>query len=461
MRWFKLKLEDTRLMRSRDVAAWIEFVERMMYAQFNRPEARFTPQIHETYLDLVAFATAGFFVEDRPGEGLLFSSRPLKELYLAEDSAGRVDTVFRLFKFTAKQAIEFFGPDRVPEAAKKVEEGNAFEKVEILHYVRPNEDLNEGGFGIEGMPWRSTYIWKEDPRILGEGGYHEMPYMTPRWSVDSGEVYGRGPGWDALPEQKMLNEMEKTLLITAQKAAMPPTLVDNDSVIGNLRLIPNGVTVVDRSLRDDPVRAFQGGERIDIGVEMMERHRTAVRDAFQFDLLQMIRQPYLKEVQVVEIARKMQRLLSPILQRQQVELLEPIIERVFGILVRQGAVPPPPPEIAGAPLKIEYVSPVARAQRESDAEAILRTLGDVANLSQVNPDMLDNFDFDAAARRVAEDRGTPTEILRDPREVERRRAAERELARQQQEQAEMIQGAETAAKVIPAITQAQNQPQGQ
>jgi hypothetical protein len=413
-------------------------------------------------MDLVTFGTAGMFISDEPGRGVLFSSRPLSELFVATNSAGRVDSVYRKFKMTARQAQQEWGEGVVKKADNLIRQDSPNETLEFLHWVYPREDPAFGRKDASGMPWLSTYLSMEDAKIIAEGGFWEMPYLTPRWSIDSGENYGRGPGFTALSDQKMLNEMSKTLLKGAQKAVDPPVLMDDDGVITQLRLSPGGINVVRAGLPGDPIRPFQNQARVDIGVEMLEHRRIAVRAAFHFELLQLLQHrpgsTPMTATQVIELSNQMQRLLSPILGRQQVELLEPMIERVYGIIERQNQLPDPPPEIAETGIRVEYVSPVAMAQKATDAKAIIETFTVAANLSQVDPSVMDNLDTDQAIRLISEANGAPLSILVNEDQMEAQRQAERELAAEQAAMEEAKQASEIASNVAPL---AQAGPTGQ
>ena len=90
LRWFSLRAEDQRLAADEAVQEWLGVVEDALYTAFNAPDANFAPQIHEVYLDQVAFGTAALYIGDRPGKGLLFSARPLGEIHVAENAEGRV-----------------------------------------------------------------------------------------------------------------------------------------------------------------------------------------------------------------------------------------------------------------------------------------------------------------------------------------------------------------------------------
>jgi hypothetical protein len=97
---------------------------------------------------------------------------------------------------------------------------------------------------------------------------------------------------------------------------------------------------------------------------------------------------------------------------------------VFAVLMRGGALPPPPPAVLDAPgLKVEYVSPLARAQRAAEGEAIVRTFEAMAPLLASAPSVVDNFDTDAVARALADAYGMPVRAVRDPAMVAALRAA--------------------------------------
>jgi hypothetical protein len=110
-------------------------------------------------------------------------------------------------------------------------------------------------------------------------------------------------------------------------------------------------------------------------------------------------------------------------------------------LFRAGALPEIPEALAeDARIKVEYVSQLSVAQRSGRAAGVMRIMESVIPLAQVNPEILDNFDFDEIGRAIAEGYGAPPKILRDPRLI----AQQREQRAQQQQamqQAQMMAGA--------------------
>jgi len=451
--WFELRFETPELNEMPAAMRWLFATEKRLHAALTRPDANFHAQMSEVYIDLVYFGTAGLFIEDKLSQGTIFSARPLSEIYVSENSAGRIDTVFLHFEFTARQALQEFGKQD-EWAVKNVNAGKTEEKAEYLHAILPNDDFSAGTFGKRGKKWSSFKISVAEIQVLEERGYAELPIAVARWNKDSNEVYGRGPGWSALSDQKMLNEMMKVVLKAGQKAVDPPLLVDHEGVLGtNLRTEPGGIIPVSitSALMNPPVAPLQYGGRFEIATALIQDARQAVRNAFRHQLIEMIRDPRMTATQVLELSAQVQRLLAPVLGRQHTELLEPIVERVFAIEARAGRLLPPPPEIAGESLKVDYSSPVARAQKSSDARAIVDLFTIGANLSQVDQSVLDVLDADSGIRAIAESLGTPPTVTRTRSEVEERREAQADLLQQREAISQVGELAKAAGKVAPLV----------
>lgn len=460
-KWFRLGLEDPDIAEHPDVRFWNDVIaEPQMYNAINRPEAGFNPQMHEVYFDLTVFCTAALAIEEEVGRGPVFASRPLHEVFISEDAFGRIDTIFRNVRMTARQAKQRWG-DRAPEKARElVTKDKPEEKIEVLQAIRPNLSPIPGRLDFTGMPWSSFYVDTKEKIVIDEGGFWELPVMVARWSKDSGELYGRGPGTTALADVKMLNAIWKTVIKGAQKMVDPPLLMDNDGVLTKLRTSPGSVNIQEAtSLRENSVRPLLTQGRPDLGIDLIERKQQNIQSAFHSEVLPLFNSPYMTATQVLELVQQAQRFLSPILGRLQSELLEPMIQRVFGIELRAGRLDPIPEVLAGQNIKVEYISPIARAQKASDVSAMVETLTIAAEMDAFAPGTSDNLDADFAIRRIADAKGVPVQMVRDARVVADMREVQREMAAKQQQQRELLEGAEAASKLIPAIASAEQQAQ--
>jgi len=455
-RWFELQFENPALNDIKPAVEWLDAAEKRMYAALGAPEANFHAQMAETFTDIVNFGTGSIFIDDVPSKGVQFSARPLQELYLAQDPTGRIDTIVRIFKLTARQAVSLWG-DKVRSAKRTLEGKNTEDKAEYIHIILPNDDHVIGNLDNSGKKWASFFLSEADRAIVDEGGYNELPMPTPRWKVEPGEVYGRGPGGDGICDAKMLNEMVKVTLSAAQMAVFPPYIVDSQAVLpGDLSFIPKSVISVDSNMSSmkPAIQSLPFHGNLSITEAMIASTRKSVQEAFLHQLVEMIRDPRMTATQVLELSAQMMRHQGPILGRMQTELLEPIVERVYAIESRAGRLPEEPPEIAGQPLRINYVSPVARAQQTSDARAIIDFATHVSNLAQVEPEVLDIVDFDRGARELADALGVPSVMMRDARQVAVRREARARMAEEEKEQQDAIVETDQAAKLLKAVPNA-------
>ncbi len=437
--WFALRHTIDDLNQERPVRLWLDTCAARMRDAFAADGQRFYAKVLELYQDLVSFGTGVFYVDEAPGGGTLrFSCRHLAECYIAENDQEQIDTLIRRFTFSARQAVQRWGDLVSAPILRCVEHDEAERRFSFLHAVLPVADWPAADEGFESQQpserrFASIYVDIEGRTIVAEGGYFEFPYQIPRWSTSTRSLYGDSPALFALPDIKMLNAMSKTTIIAAQKIADPPILAPDEAAVRGVRTSPGGIIYggIDAAGRRLYEPLATGGN-INLGLEMEEQRRSAIREAFLFSLLVMVRQPNATATEVLARQEEKLRLMGPHLGRIQAEFLDPLIGRVFAIMSRAGAFPPPPPVLRDYPeLRVTYVSPLARAQKASEGAAIVRTIEAMAPLAALKPELLDNFDGDEYARALAEAYGAPAKLLRDPRDVAALRAGRAALGAMQ------------------------------
>jgi len=452
--WFSLKLRDDDANKIRDVQIWLEDTARRMYAVFN--ESNFNTEVHEMYLDLCSVGTSAIFVEEA-NEGFLqgglhFNTLHIAEYFIQENSTGRVDTLYRKYKMTARQAVQEFGEDNVGTKIKEAIKAKPDTQFNFIHAVEPTQDY-ERSVGMKSktkLPFHSCHVCFEDKMVVRVGGYNEFPYLVPRWSKATGEIFGRSPSYNALPDIKTLNKAVEIGLKAWAKAIDPPLLVTDDGVIGRVRMTPGGITVV-RS--DTAIKPLQIGSNWQITDLKENQLRTAIRQAYYSDQLQLQEGPQMTATEVQVRYELMQRLLGPTLGRFQTEFLNPLIERVFGIMMRADALMPRPSEMEGMDMDIEYVGPLARSQRMEEAIAVERLYQLAMQVVQVDPTVMDVIDHEQAIRMRATLLGVPKTVLRGEDEVAEIREQRAAAQQQAQEQAMAQQQADTALSQGKAMTE--------
>ena len=453
MQWFYLKLREKELNEIRDVQLWLEDSAKRMYDVFN--ESNFNTEVHEMYLDMVTMGTASLFVEEGRGgfdeAGVHFNTLHISEYYIQENTSGYVDTVYRKYKLTARQAVQEFGEENLGEKVLQAAKDKPDKNFNFIHAVEPLEDYERSmGKGATKLPFHSCHVCEEDKMVVRGGGYNEFPYLVPRWSKATGEIYGRSPSYNALADIKTLNKSVEIGLKAWSKAIDPPLLVQDDGVIGRVRMTPGGITVV----RDDAaVKPFQSGANVQLTDMKEEQLRSAIRQAYYSDQLQLQQGPQMTATEVQVRYELMQRLLGPTLGRFQSEFLNPLIERVFGIMNRAGALLEAPPEVQGAKLDIEYVGPLARSQKMEEAIAVERLYQLVMQIAPADPSLMDIIDNDEAIRARAELLGVPKSVLRGREEVQEMREARMQQQAMQEQMAMQQQQADIAQKQSRAMSE--------
>ncbi len=439
--WFSLRIKDNDdFSDNSEAKQWLEETTNVILSELSAPAVAFPSHIHEYYLSLCSIGTACMFIgEPSAREGISFRAIHIDEIFIAENADGIIDTVFRSFKMTVRQIVQKWGEKSLSPRIQKMYENQEFDKeVELLHCVYPRDDIDKGKKAATMLPVASVYIDEKEKHVLAEGGFDEMPFMVSRWSKTVSEVFGRSPAMTALPDIKMLQEIMKTTIKAAQKVVDPPLLVPDDGVLGPVRTIPGGLNYY-RASSGARIEPLLTGGNIGLSYEMMNDLRERIRTTFFLDQLQFQGAPRMTATEVVERTERTLRLLGPTLGRLQSEFLGPMIERIYGVLVRAGRLPEPPESIAEQELKIEYVSPLARAQRQTETQGIMRTLEFVGPIAGIDPQAAQIIKGADTVRHIAELNGVPPILLKSNDELMAEIQAQQEAQAAQQQ---MMQGAQ-------------------
>ena len=442
--WFTLKFKDEDIDNEDEAKLWLEASTDAMYTAFNR--SNFQQEIFELYHDLITFGTAAMFIEEDDDDIIKFSTRHIDEVYIAENDKGRIDTIFRRFNISARAAMQKFG-DATSMDIKSIFKKDPYQEVEILHAVYPRSDFNPNKKDKSNMPFESVYLEHKNGNELSVGGFKEFPFVVPRYLKASNEIYGRSPAMTALPDVKMLNEMSKTTIKAAQKQVDPPLLVPDDGFLLPVRTVPGGLNFY-RSGTRDRIEPLNIGANNPLGLNMEQQRRDSIRAVFYVNQLMMQDGPQMTATEVIQRNEEKMRLLGPVLGRLQSELLKPLIDRVFAILLRNNMLPQAPEFLSGRDIEIEYVSPLAKAQKSSELQSIMRAIEILGSLANVAP-VFDYVNFDNLVKHLADIVGVPQKILKSQNEVNAEREQAAAQAAEQQQMAQMQQVAQAGGDIAP------------
>ncbi len=449
-KWFALGTDDEDLNRSERVRLWLDDVVNRMLRLMATTTFGFNTHIHEAYLDLGGFGTAALIAHEIPGR-IRFQSRPLAEIFLEGDEDCNVIAVFRKFELTAMNAKRKWPNGTFSSRIENADKTNADRRFTFVHAVFPRGERDFQREDGLNKPFASVYIELDNPSLVAEGGFDTFPYLTPRWSKASGEVYGRSPTMDVLSDIGMINAIRRTNIVGAEKAVDPPVVVDANAIEGPIRTAPGSI-IYRRSGARNTIEPLITGSNVPLGEQILDKERRGIESGLFLDLFTL---PELDRMTTAEVMERIQQravFLSPMLARLASELLGPLVTMVFKSMLRQRMFLPMPEELDGADLQIDYVSVLALAQRASESNGTIQWLGGLNTLAAAAPDVMDHVDTDELARYSATKWfNVPQRLLRPMRQVEAlRQQRAQQLAAQQQAVAAQ-QAAATASDAGSAV----------
>lgn len=447
--WFQLRTSDPKLNELTPVKMWLDLVKTRMAEVFLRSNLYTTLPI--TYSDLGVFGTHAFAVLEDDEDVIRCYPFPVGSYAIGASYRGNVDTVYREFQMTVRQVVGQFGLEACSTSTKSLwERGNREAWIDVVHVVEPNDNYDERKAASKYKRFKSCYYEKgaEGDQMLREAGFEEFPVMAPRWSLTGEDIYGHSPAMDALGDIKVLQLEQKRKAQAIDKMVNPPMIAPSSLRNQRASLLAGDVTYVDVTQGGQGFTpAYEINPRINELMMDIQENQGRIRRAFFEDLFLMMANDQRSNITAREIQERHEEkllMLGPVLERLNDELLDPLIDRTFGIMMRMGLIPPPPKELEGMDLSVEYVSVMAQAMKLTGITGIERLMSFAGNMAQANPQVLDKIDFDQTLDEYANMVGVPPSIIKDDDTVGKLRAERAAMEAQAQQQAMVAQTAETA-----------------
>ncbi len=467
------------------VQQWLQDCQTVMYSAFNR--SNFYDVVTEFISDGATCGTAHLLIEeDMERASINFLVPHFRECFIAENQFKKVDTVYRIYKMTLRQLAQKFGWDemvRVENAGQfeRDYESNMYAERDVLHAVYPREDYEPWRIDAKGKKWASVWVYCKGGKILeingretslanakqttvAEGGYDSMPSITWRWRVNCDEVYGRGPAHDAFVSIAKINQMARTNLVTAQRAAEPPLVAYSD-LRGAIQRGPNGITYVESNRGDLRTRMPQplttGVQNLPFGVEYEDRVKQVINSHFHTDVFMMMSQlanagksERMVQEQVIELQGEKAAILGTRVGNLQSEAFNPIIERVFSIEAAAGRIPSPPPillETVHGPVEVMYLGMLAQAQtRLTTVRNIQSFLTATTQIAQIDPTIIHAINAPQILRTIRDAVNAPVDCVYDEKTFAGIMQNLQKQAQQQQQAEEIPKLAKAASSLAKA-----------
>lgn len=483
--WFRLSPPSQNQEKEPGVKAWLDEVSKRMSTIFLKSNLYNVLPI--VYGDMGVFSTAAMLMEEDEENIITFYPMPIGSYAIANNKKLQVDTFYREFQLTARQIVDKFARD--PKDPTKVdwsivstsvknymETGLPETWLDVVHFVKPNEEWDPNKLGARYKKYISVYYERsksvgdgsdsssggfgasafsnkeENERFLRVSGYDYFPVLAPRWEVTGEDVYGNDcPGMTALGDIRQLQVGERRGMQAIEKMVNPPMVGPIALKNQKVSILPGDITYTDDR---EGQRGFRAAHEVRFDINALEAKQAQVRQrisrAFFEDLFLMLAQSDRRQITAREIdERHEEKLLAlgPVLERLNQDLLDPLIDNAFAIMVKRGLVPDPPESMQGMDLKVEYISIMAQAQKLSSLAGIERFTGFMGQVAQFDPAVLDNIDTDKLADIYGDITSIPPGILREQADVDEMREQRAQAQAQQAQTEQASMQADTANKL--------------
>lgn len=438
--FFMYEPYDTKIRDNWQVKTYCQHREAVMWEVL--ASSNFQSQILQVFLDEVLFGNGIIYTEEHPEFVVNFSSRDLSEIFFDVDQFGYVDSVARYYTCSIRTMVQEFGLENCPQEVrdKYLNPDYQRETREVMHLVRPNAFYEPGKIGASGFKYESIYVDVTSKEPLEQSGYHEFPYAVGRWFVVSGEVYGRGPAENVLPDARNLHVMNRHYVRAVQKATDPALLLPQKAFLGTkLNLGPGKLNFYRATGAaggpKELVGTFPGGDRaFPASAQDIQRLRDDLKRGLFVDKVQLVEKDRMTRAEVIQRTEENYRVLGPILGRNNTETLSPILDRVEAICERRGMFLPMPEILKRAGgLKRAFKSPLVKAQRMQSAQGFVSAMDVVTPLVQIDPTLMEVMKRDKTFRYIFDNFGAPADLLESPEETKARmeEKAKKEAAMQE------------------------------
>lgn len=450
--WFRLATQDPDMMKSGPTRTWLADVTTKMQDVFQRSNTY--RALHQIYLELGVFGTAASVVQEDYKEVVRHYPLTIGEYAIATDFRGQVCTMYREFQKTVGELVKEFGYKNCSNPTRQLyDKGSLDVWITIIHAIEPNDDRNIILLDNKNKKWSSCYfeLNSEPNTFLRESGYDHFPVLAPRWATAGSDIYGSSPAMEALGDVKQLQHEQLRKAQAIDFMTKPPLQVPTNQKNRDVENMPSGITYYDAT-------SSQGGIKTLFDVRLDLSHllndiqdvRGRINSAFYADLFLLLANDNTGRMTATEVAERHEEkmlMLGPVLERLNDELLNPLIEMTFDRMLKGGLIPPPPPELQGQEINVEFVSMLAQAQKAIGTNSIDRFVVNLGTIASMKPEILDKFNADEWSEIYSDMLGVDPRLIVDDKNV----AMIRQQRAQAQQQAQAAQQHEAMASMAQKL----------
>lgn len=454
--WFALTLPDVDYRNAESVSRWLEEVRD--YLQSVMAHSNFYLSMENLYAEVVDFGIGAMLIEEDDNDIIRCIPLSIGEFQIATDPRGKPNTLYRRFYLTADQIVQQFGRDNLPKTLDTMYESQNDTKYLIIHAIEPRGTRDLDQTLPDDMMYVSAYFmydqYDSDTDFLRFSGYRTQPFVAPRWGVVANEAYGISPGMNALNDVRMAQRETELFLEGYEKATNPAVNVPPTLGTSGADVNPGAInTVAGGGENITPIYA----PTVDYNghLALMQDTESKIKETYYVPLfsafLDSTKRMTAQEAAALQAEKRTQ--IGPVLERLQVEALEPVIDRMLDIMDARGMLINIPDVIQSTPIDLEYNGLLAQAQRAADTAPVEQWLAFLGNASPVLPGIMDYVNADEVATFYAQRIGVPPSLVRTDDEVAQLRQAQAEQAQTQQQMEAMATVAKPTAEAAKILSE--------
>lgn len=251
-KWFSLTPKNPKFKANKAIHKFLDDCTDEVNYTLNR--SNFYQQNYNNYKGSGVYGTSIMYQEEDVEKFANFTSLPIKNCVIVEDSKGWVCEYFMEFEYTAQQAAQCWGAEKLSttmqEDLKSNNGGGTYKKYLFLLYIAKRWTADITKSDKKNLPIESRWIDEKEKMTMEEGGYNEFPAFCHRFDKRPFLQWGFSPAMKCLPFARMLNAIAKTNLRMMMKHTDPPIAIPDNAFIMPFDMNPRAYNIYSKSVMD-------------------------------------------------------------------------------------------------------------------------------------------------------------------------------------------------------------------
>jgi len=341
--------------------------------------SNFDLAISEFYRDLM-IGTAALMVTGTPKQPLIFTSVPLNELCFSTGALGVVDKIYRRYQIKVGVILDTWDDADMPNDLKIMAEADPEKKIWCIEGTTPKkfkafdlkteEEIEKEGFGYYVL------LEKFADKFIVDRNMDVNPWIVARWSVMSGEEWGRGPVIVCLNDGKTLNQFIKLHMQSMEINTHPTYTVVDDGVINisAIRVGPGAMLPVSANdgVFGPSIKPLPTGGNLQAGQMEIERLEASINDQMYTEPLGSVNLPVKTATEISIRQQELAKRIGSAYGRLQYELINPLVNICLYQLDKLNIINMNDFKVDGHMIAIDAVSPLAQSQQQDEINNVVR-----------------------------------------------------------------------------------------